>query len=137
MVFDSDEYEGFNELTEEEKIDFSINYVLGKVKHKSQKVAFFLEEAKRKSDEENKNYKGKKIDSLTALKWKNEISQKMKLEKFLERETERKRQIRENARKRWKEFEGKNARKDFQFKIFIQWPHTRQENKKRNIRRNR
>ena len=55
MIFDSDEYEGFNELTEEEKIDFSINYVLGKVKHTSQKVAFFLEESKRKSDEENKN----------------------------------------------------------------------------------
>ena len=42
MIFDSDNYEGFDDLTEEEKIEFTIYYVLEKTKHKNQKIAFFL-----------------------------------------------------------------------------------------------
>lgn len=137
MIFDSDNYENFDDLTEEEKIEFTVFYVLEKTKHENPKIAFFLNEAKKNRDKENKDYKTKKIDYLSVLKWKNEISQKVKLEKFLEKEVKRKRGIREEARKRWKEFEGKNARKDFPFEIFVQWPHTRKEIKKRNIRRNR
>ena len=136
MLFDSDDFEEFEELTEEEKIEFSINLVLNKIANKNKKIKYFLDLAKKNEIKKNKEYKAKLVPPEAALRIKKERSEVKKLSFFLEREKHRKRRVRENARKRWKEFEGKNARKDFPFEIFVQWPHARKENKKRNIRRN-
>ena len=37
MIFDSDDYENFDDLTEEEKIEFTIYYVLEKQNTKTKK----------------------------------------------------------------------------------------------------
>ena len=128
-LFDSDEFENYETLTELEKIDLAIALVQNKVSCKENKqIDFFLKDSRQKEIQLSKEYKARQAEEILKLSHKGLAHKsRERINEFYEKKERaiKRRELRERLRKsKRRKHETRNFKENSWFKIFVRWPGT-------------